>query len=82
VRTPCELAVVIAFRLSAVGCAGRHAPATQPARGAKPPHYVFTLYALPRPSGLRASASAGAVRAALAAPLARGRLVGTCSRAS
>jgi phosphatidylethanolamine-binding protein (PEBP) family uncharacterized protein len=51
-----------------------------PPQGATPHHYVFTLYALPRPSSLRAGAPASSVRAALAAPLARGRLVGTYSR--
>jgi hypothetical protein len=51
-----------------------------PPPGDKPHHYVFTLYALPRPSGLHAGASASAVRAALANPLARGRLTGTYSR--
>jgi Raf kinase inhibitor-like YbhB/YbcL family protein len=51
-----------------------------PPQGSTPHRYVFTIYALRRPSGLRAGASASAVRAALAAPLARGRLVGTYSR--
>jgi phosphatidylethanolamine-binding protein (PEBP) family uncharacterized protein len=51
-----------------------------PPPGDKPHRYVFTLYALRRPSGLRAGAEASAVRAALAAPLARGRLTGTYSR--
>jgi Raf kinase inhibitor-like YbhB/YbcL family protein len=51
-----------------------------PPPGDKPHHYVFTVYALRRPSGLRAGAAASAVRAALAHPLARGRLTGTYSR--
>jgi Raf kinase inhibitor-like YbhB/YbcL family protein len=53
-----------------------------PPQGDEPHHYVFTLFALRRPSGLRSGASPSAVRAALAAqrPLARGRLVGTYSR--
>jgi Raf kinase inhibitor-like YbhB/YbcL family protein len=49
--------------------------------GGKPHRYVFTLYALGRPSGLEAGASAKDVRAALSGgALARGRLTGTYSR--
>jgi hypothetical protein len=53
-----------------------------PPQADQPHHYVFTLYALRRPSGLKAGADAGAVRKALTAgaPLARGRLTGTYSR--
>ena len=47
----------------------------------KPHHYVFTLYALGDPSGLKAGASAKDVRAALSKrPLALGRLTGTYER--
>jgi Raf kinase inhibitor-like YbhB/YbcL family protein len=47
----------------------------------KPHRYVFMLYALARPSGLRRGASADAVRAALAhGVLATGRLTGTYAR--
>jgi Raf kinase inhibitor-like YbhB/YbcL family protein len=52
-----------------------------PPRGDAPHHYVFTVYALGRASGLRAGASADQVRAALSsAVLARGRIVGTFGR--
>ena len=44
-------------------------------------HYVFTLYALNKASGLKPGASAGQVRAALSdGALARGRLTGTYRR--
>jgi hypothetical protein len=47
----------------------------------KPHHYVFTLYALGRPSGLKPGASAKDVRAVLSkGALARGRLTGTYGR--
>jgi len=49
--------------------------------GGKPHHYVFTLYALNKASGLKPGASAGQVRAALSdGALARGRLTGTYKR--
>lgn len=49
--------------------------------GGKPHHYVFTLYALGNPSGLKAGASAKDVRAVLSdGALARGRLTGTYAR--
>ena len=49
--------------------------------GGKPHHYVFTLYALGKPSGLQAGASAKDVRAALSdGTLARGSLTGTYRR--
>jgi Raf kinase inhibitor-like YbhB/YbcL family protein len=49
--------------------------------GGKPHHYVFTLYALGKPSGLQPGASAKDVRAALSdGALARGRLTGTYRR--
>jgi Raf kinase inhibitor-like YbhB/YbcL family protein len=52
-----------------------------PPQGDKPHHYVFTLYALRRPSGLKAGAGADDVRAALSSgALARGRLTGTYRR--
>jgi Raf kinase inhibitor-like YbhB/YbcL family protein len=51
-----------------------------PPKGSAPHHYVFTVYALGRSSALRAGASAGAVRSALASAIARGRLVGTYAR--
>jgi Raf kinase inhibitor-like YbhB/YbcL family protein len=47
----------------------------------KPHHYVFTLYALGKPSGLEPGAAAKDVRAALTkGALARGSLTGTYSR--
>jgi phosphatidylethanolamine-binding protein (PEBP) family uncharacterized protein len=49
--------------------------------GGKPHHYVFTLYALGNPSGLKAGAGAKDVRAVLSSgALARGRLTGTYAR--
>jgi Raf kinase inhibitor-like YbhB/YbcL family protein len=49
--------------------------------GGKPHRYVFTLYALGKPSGLKPGASAKAVRAVLSGgALARGRLTGTYGR--
>ncbi len=52
-----------------------------PPKGDRPHHYVFTLYALAKASGLRPGASAKQVRAALASgALARGRLTGTYGR--
>jgi Raf kinase inhibitor-like YbhB/YbcL family protein len=49
--------------------------------GGKPHHYVFTLYALGRASGLEPGASAKDVRAALTdGALARGSLTGTYRR--
>ena len=49
--------------------------------GGKPHHYVFTLYALGKPSGLQPGASAKDVRAALSdGALARGSLTGTYRR--
>jgi Raf kinase inhibitor-like YbhB/YbcL family protein len=51
-----------------------------PPKGDKPHHYVFTVYALGRASGLKAGADAGTVRSALGSAIARGRLVGTYRR--
>jgi hypothetical protein len=52
-----------------------------PPKGDPPHHYVFTLYALSKASGLSAGAGADEVRAALSSgALARGRLTGTYRR--
>jgi Raf kinase inhibitor-like YbhB/YbcL family protein len=52
-----------------------------PPKGDPPHHYVFTVYALGKPSGLAAGASAESVRAALSSGvLAKGRLTGTYAR--
>jgi Raf kinase inhibitor-like YbhB/YbcL family protein len=52
-----------------------------PPKGASPHHYVFTLYALRRPSGLRYGASAAEARKAFAAnAVARGQLTATFGR--
>jgi Raf kinase inhibitor-like YbhB/YbcL family protein len=52
-----------------------------PPKGASPHHYVFTLYALRRPTGLPYGASAADARRAFAAnAIARGELTATFSR--
>jgi hypothetical protein len=51
-----------------------------PPGGDKPHRYEFALYALRKPSGLRAGASAADVRAALAGALARGSFTATYGR--
>jgi hypothetical protein len=48
--------------------------------GGKPHHYVFTLYALSRASGLKPGAKPDDVRAALSSATARGSLTGTYGR--
>ena len=51
-----------------------------PPEGDKPHRYEFSLYALPKPSGLVAGAEPAEVRAALAGALARGRFTATFGR--
>ena len=51
-----------------------------PPKGDGPHHYVFTLYALDRASGLRPGAKLNAVNAAVKGAVAQGRLTGTYSR--
>jgi hypothetical protein len=48
----------------------------------KPHHYVFTLYALPKASGLQPGAKPDQVRAALSSAKARGSFTGTYARAN
>jgi Raf kinase inhibitor-like YbhB/YbcL family protein len=51
-----------------------------PPKGNEPHHYVFSLYALPKASGLAPGAKAEDVRAALKAAVARGSVIGTYGR--
>jgi hypothetical protein len=51
-----------------------------PPKGDTPHRYEFSLYALPKPSGLAAGASAAGVRAALAGALARGQFTARYGR--
>jgi Raf kinase inhibitor-like YbhB/YbcL family protein len=51
-----------------------------PPKGDKPHRYVFSLYALRRPSGLKPGASPGQVRAKLVRALARGRFTASYLR--